>query len=216
MAVRARAQCVIPYFTGLPEDVITNTWHFENLTTMDLAAISAAVQPALVDFYQEIYAGSWSRASHLGASAQWHTNWYDLADPPPRPPLTLPLMPTTIAVSASQVPTEVACVLSFQADPQAGVPQARRRGRIFLGGAAGAWMTAGSASTFPSFATVFTQAVAAAAETLRDAVLAAGARWVVYSPTTDLTSLVSNGWVDNECDTQRRRGVEATVRTLWS
>jgi hypothetical protein len=39
--------------------------------------------------------------------------------------------------------------------------------------------------------------------------------WAVYSRRDNAGYLVSNGWVDDAFDIQRRRGVSALVRSLW-
>lgn len=40
-------------------------------------------------------------------------------------------------------------------------------------------------------------------------------QWRIWSPTNNNSVLIDNGWVDNAWDTQRRRGVEATARTIF-
>jgi hypothetical protein len=46
-------------------------------------------------------------------------------------------------------------------------------------------------------------------------------QWCVYSPTTpgdmsDKFKQVTRGWIDNEWDTQRSRGLRATLRNGWA
>jgi hypothetical protein len=38
--------------------------------------------------------------------------------------------------------------------------------------------------------------------------------WSVYSPTTGQNNAITNLWVDNEWDTQRRRGLRPTSRSV--
>jgi hypothetical protein len=39
--------------------------------------------------------------------------------------------------------------------------------------------------------------------------------WGVHSRKNNNINAVTNGWIDNEFDTQRRRRILATARTLW-
>ncbi len=133
----------------------------------------------------------------------------------PRVPYELP-MPFTATGTTSPIPTEVAAVISFQGDPFPGMPQARRRGRIYLGCIPSQAMDLSAASQYPRFSNTAVAGLAAAADSLRTTVDALGVRWTVWSPTDGLASVITNGWVDNSPDTQRRRSVDPTARTLWS
>lgn len=202
-------------FTNLPEDVITNTFHFDPEPLVGLQTFANSTTPMLHDFYESAYA--------LGGMANYvnligcYTKWYDLDMPEPRLPFRVAL-PTLAGVSAiSDVPTEVSCVLSFEGVPVPGVPLGRQRGRIYLGALGQSWMTDSTSSSFPTFATASVNAVAGAANALQTAIDGAGlGEWVVLSPTAGQTFRVNNGHVDNTPDTQRRRGVKATSRQNWT
>lgn len=117
--------------------------------------------------------------------------------------------------------------VTFQGPPASGVNQARRRGRIFL-------PTYQTSSIIESGGRVVWEpnalvTLAGGFETFHDAVASAGGNWAVFSPTTfaqtagttldrlrAATTYVTDGWIDDEPDTQRRRGSGAGVRTLWS
>jgi hypothetical protein len=208
-----RAQVTIPMFSTLPADVVTNTLHFLTLTPTALDEVADAVTPLIADMYEAIYASGRSMGDYM-RPALATVNWYDLGQPPPRVPYTLPLG-ATIPVTATAIPTEVSCVMSFQGAPLPGVPQARRRGRIYLPGISNPWMTVSSTGSFPILSAGAVSAVAAQAGQFRTAVLATAARWAVWSTVDASMTEITNGWVDNTPDTQRRRGVEATARTLW-
>lgn len=208
-----RATVVFPMFTNLPEDVITNTFHYSELTPMGLAAAAAAATPKLADFYEAVYAGSLGMANYMNPAIA-HVNWYDLSEPAPRAPLTLPLG-ATIPVVSSTLPTEVATVLSFQGDHVSGTPQARRRGRIYIGAVPNAAMLASSISNYPLFSSAWIAGIRAGANTHLLPPPIADLRWSVWSPTDGTATFVTNGWIDNSPDTQRRRGIEPSVRTLW-
>jgi hypothetical protein len=209
-----RAQIVIPMFTNLPTDVVTNTLHFWSPTPEALSDIGDLVTPLIVQFYNAMYASaSGGMGSYMNPGGS-QVHWYDLAQPPPRVPYTLPL-PLTITQASSNLPTEVSCVLSFQGDPVPGESQARRRGRIYLGGLFHGWISASAAGAFPTISGAKALAVADAAEAFHDSLVPLSVRWVVWSPTNGTFAIVTNGWVDNSPDTQRRRSVDATLRTTW-
>jgi hypothetical protein len=113
----------------------------------------------------------------------------------------------------------MALCLSYKADYVGGFPQARQRGRIYLGGFA-TLLAAGSASSFPAVSSTSRTAIATAATALKTGLFADGWVWVVLSPTNvalnaQNTFTVTGGWIDNAADTQRRRGQKATARTSW-
>jgi len=95
-------------------------------------------------------------------------------------------------------PHEVALCLSYFADFNA----PRRRGRMYIG----PW---GNLNERPSEGQQITL------RTLANGISALGGvnvQWVQYSPTTGEFHNVTNWFVDNEWDTQRRRGLRATSR----
>lgn len=135
---------------------------------------------------------------------------YDLADPQPRAPVregARNLSPD----NTGSLPPEVALVLSFQAPKISGINQARRRNRIYL-----PFLKSSTNGTDGRPTAGVISALVGAATTL---LAASGTTWdwVVYSPTIGSSSAepVTDGWVDNEWDTQRRRGRPATSRSIW-
>lgn len=207
-----------PYFTGLPEDVVVNTWHFLHPIGTPGETEFALLNADLATFYASVY----HNTAGIG-----HAPWlrplinsltiYDLDDPSPRPPIYEAGMALTLGtVSSSSVTApETALCLSYQADGEAGIPQARRRGRIFLGGLLNP-ISAGGASAFPSIGSGQRTIVANAASALLEDLLEDDWIWVVHSRTAAGDAAVTNGWVDDEIDTQRRRGREPSTRTTWS
>jgi hypothetical protein len=115
------------------------------------------------------------------------------------------------APTGTTLPTEVALCLSFQGLKAAGAPQARRRGRVYIGPLDEATNTDGRPST-----TVIS-AIVTAATTLSSAVTALGAgyEWGIWSVTDQHFVPAIDGWVDNSWDTQRRRGVDPNSRTTF-
>jgi hypothetical protein len=216
-----RATVTLQHDSGLPEDVSTNTFYFSTAATPPDITDVDAITEALEDFYCVTPAGG-AAALYTYFSAETAQNGhtvtvYDMDDPEPRAPIdthtfNLPANPT-----GDPLPGEVALCLSFQAATQSGQPQARRRGRVYIGRLDTQSMSSGRPDT------ALQQDVALAGQALLDlSDTEADWSWVVYSPTLaaagDPTpyNVVTNGWCDNAYDTQRRRGLLPTSRTTFS
>lgn len=212
-----RAQVILPFFTNLPEDVIVNQFHFEAEPT-DVDIVGPQIATALDTFYTSLYgAVGTGRVSYI----DWplvYCKVFALADPPPRVPWISPSFGITAGSLASQIPTEVACVLSFQAAPESGVRYQRLYNRIYLGGIPQTAITVSAVDEFPRFSTAFTDTIKAAALALLDSGESSGAFWRQVSRATGSTIAreIVGGWVDNGPDTQRRRSVLSTLRNNWS
>lgn len=219
-----RAQVTIPVDTMLPEDVITNTFHFEG-ESIPFSGSTDAIMAQLTTFYQAIDNSLFPPS--IGNTLT--VKIYDLADPIPR----VPVRTGTIAVVPSggnALPHEVAIAISFKATPQAGDVASRKRGRIFLGPCA-VDVSDNTIGKPPHIDNGFVDVLAAAAKALQNAGTVE-AQWVVYSPTThhgrpatpagspavpagtlgEATANVGVVWVDNAFDTIRSRGLKASYR----
>lgn len=203
-----RAQVEIGAASGMPEDKIVNTFHFEGSeTATDLANIDDMIS----DFYDANNASGRLFASYSSGSIsnQQVIKIFCLADPEPREPRG-EFFHNWTRGTGTTLPSEVALCMSYQAAPLAGMTQRRRRGRIYLGPFLATTNVAGRPQQ------ALRQVVAESAENLR---LAANAsvtwQWVVYSRANDAGYDVVGGWVDNAWDSQRRRGVKATERIEW-
>jgi hypothetical protein len=198
-----RAQVILHYFTGLPEDVATNTLYFQvpgSLAT-HAADIVTKISTAYLAFDQYL-------AESLLEDVE--IKLYDMADPPPRQPY---LPGWSFALGArvdGGLPEECSVCLSFRGDAPY---TARRRGRIYIGPLSEATCVQATSGSFSTVNPPFIAALQAAAAILMDD--SDGILWCVYSPTGGTYTIVTNGWVDNTFDTQRRRGVEATARNVW-
>lgn len=129
-----------------------------------------------------------------------------------------------VGASGNDLPHEVCMVCSFHADTtnaleESGItrPAARRRGRMFVGPLHNAIGVGTDSMPRPLPALVSSLVEASRflaspdpAEPLDDAILQ------VWSRTDAQVRDVVGGHVDNEFDTQRRRGMEATARTVWT
>jgi len=215
MTVNLICQAVIPMFTGIPSDVITNTWSFHDSGVgTDFEAAADDINPFVQAFYDALYDNVPNYL--LSPASTWEARWYNRDAPPPRAPYVLPLKAFGFTANGSAIPTETACVLSFQGARVSGQAQARRRGRVYLGGLPPASISQSTTTAYPVFSPTFVADVAAAATALRDGLAATATyRWVVWSTVNDGWSEVVDGWVDNSPDTQRRRSVDATLRTTW-
>lgn len=204
-----RAQVEFDGESGLPEDKIVNTWHFEGSET---ATDTANIDDMLSDFYDETYAGLRlaGQMSSVAVSGDVTIKIFCLADPEPRLPRAEYFHTWTVG-GTSSLPTEVALCLSYNAQPISGLPQARRRGRVFLG----PFLTTNTAQARPNSALI-TSVLAAASQLLAASQASVTWQWVVYSRRNEAGADVVGGWVDNAWDTQRRRGVKSTARTFFS
>lgn len=184
--------------SGNPLDAVVNTWHavaddpteLESGFILQLSTFYGAVDviySALVD----------------GSASEYRA--YDLADPEPRAPVLEEVGLSWMSPGAATLPPECAMVLSFEAPQQSGQPQARRRGRVYLGPLTTIVGSNGQISN----ATVDT--VVAAAQNLLDASQAATTwSWQVYSRRNEASIEVMHAWADNAVDIQRSRGLAAT------
>lgn len=136
---------------------------------------------------------------------------YDRADPKPRAPKSQGTFNFTSLPVGNPAPPEVALCLSFQDTPLSGFPQSRRRGRVYLGPLDASIVDSAGR---PASTTITT--IRNAAEALRVASVSATTwDWAVWSTVNGTASGVANGWLDDEFDTQRRRGRLPTVRTIF-
>jgi len=198
-----RALVTIPMVTGNPDDVATNTLHFDILDGGDPPG-------SLTDAVEALYVGVAGLWSNLVATTGWLVEWYRLSDPTPRRPIAIRQFSIT-TVGTSTLPTECACVLSFQAEPVSGLPQSRRRNRIYIGPLSEAMTDTDGRIT----QNARNQIAGLGGDLLDASDASAEWTWATYSPTDGTGADVASGWVDNAFDTQRRRGLERTTRTVF-
>jgi hypothetical protein len=126
---------------------------------------------------------------------------YNMADPTPRPIIATK---QTLGGASVAGPHEVALCLSYYS----GRNLPRTRGRIYLGPFQGSIVAVATpnAVTISDLITLGTSIHAAFA--------ALGGSWAIHSVKDNTFLPITNTWVDNAWDTQRRRGMKATSRTL--
>lgn len=183
----------------------TNTFWFDadDLTALQLAHNS------LIAFYNAIDT-NFSDVVNINPGGLEVVS-YDFADSPPRAPV-LRTTGTLAGVSINGLPREVALCMSFQGTRLSGVPQARRRGRVYIPFLI---ETANDGDGRPTSGLI-SSIVAGGAGLLLASDTAATWNWVIYSSVAPGWTAVTDGWVDNEWDTQRRRGRVATSRTTFT
>jgi len=182
-------------------DKITNTVYFDDRGTVGTNPQNLATDIAnLFATYRALPVG-WDRVN---------VRLYDMAEPKPREIQGEFTNTTPTLGSTASGPREVALCLSFYAERN--LP--RNRGRIYIGPwNAGAMLERPTASLISSL------------NSLRTGLANIGGtdvQWCVYSPSGTLPGAtpafkqVSAGWVDDEWDTVRSRGLRAINRGPWT
>lgn len=215
------AQVTLNRQSGLPEDVITNTYHFEDDSGFSSDGGIAVNGPGLITRLETFYqtSGVFWGGSLLGTGRIRLYNWDDAKPRVPVLESTFTFVPST-----QSLPGEVALVLSYRGSLIAGANAARRRGRVYLG------------TLNPAVAVVASSTAADPRPTddtikgvlSRAKIMARGGagsyRLAIYSPTTmaaggsadDAWTDAAVLWCDNSFDTVRSRGAAATKRAIVS
>lgn len=201
------AMVVIPMDSGLAADSAVNTFKFSVGTSDDTSY--NAIRSKLAIFYGKVQE-HWSSVVNPTAV---RLKLYAHGAPVPRAPLYDELLGLAAGTGVDELPSELAVCISYQAARVSGIPQARRRGRIFFG----PLQKSVNANGRVYFLVV--DDMVDAAKSMCEACIADPLLdWVIISgvPTAlgDVGHVV-NGWVDNAFDVQRRRGVDPTLRTTW-
>jgi hypothetical protein len=212
-------QAILENDSALPKDRSINTFHFNTHTgaaptTAALDEIAVAVR----DFYEVAHTGSTnSIASLLGAqlSGVMELKMYDLEDAKPRAPIR-DSFPVPFTPGSTALPSEVAVVGSYQAAKLSGFNQRNRRGRIYIGPLSTSTQVSTTGKPVTT-ANGIVETIASAMTWLAGGTWATlGQTWDVFSQKFNTSAVVTDGWVDNAFDTQRRRGEAATTRRLWT
>jgi len=115
--------------------------------------------------------------------------------------------------AAASYPAEVALCMSLVGDPTSALPKRRRQGRVYLGPwDADVYHEEASNDEYPRPIPTLMQTIIAQGERLVTLAKADGVPLVVYSRTAVSHTKVVQVAVDDEWDTQRRRGKKATER----
>lgn len=200
-----RAQVILHTADAVPENYISNSFCFDG---MDTGGDDAAIVTMLKDFYDDLTPATMSSVVTQNGHEVKLSQLPGLA---PNYPYFEGTFNLASAWSGSPMPSEVALALSFQGVRSAGAPQARRRGRVYIGPFGSNANTSGR----PAAAVLTFMANAATTMQATAASIATSGGWAVWSVADQTAVPVDNGWIDNSWDTQRRRGLVYTSRTLW-
>jgi hypothetical protein len=177
---------------SLPRDAVVNVLHF--------AAPSALSGAELNDLCADV-ADAYETTTPFGSRGH-HVKAYDIEDDMPRPIKGEAIVAASGAVATSGN-RDVALCLSFYS----GRNLPRQRGRIYLG----PFSSTDAGSNKPPAALI----TALAGMPAKFAAAGpATAEWGIYSRTEDTCRGVTNWYIDNEWDTQRRRGFRSDSRTV--
>lgn len=212
--------------SGMPEDAIVNTWHFNSSETAD-ETDGEIIANIVNKFYDTVTspaaAAVMNYLATTGMAIPRHRNKvYDMSQTPPRIPVYDATAITGASNAAQQLPTEVAVCLSFNAAPLPGVDAARRRGRVYVGPLNTNALTAGTGTVGTTVSFSMSQALCESGNRLRLEAAAAGHVWCVYSRTAQAggatidqyLSTVVSVWSDDAFDTVRSRGRKAGSRLV--
>ena len=202
-----RCQVILHTSDNISANYVTNNWCIDTVSVPS-GADYTEYTTAFKDFYDDL-------AGLLAvpiAQNGHEIKYYDLEfSPPPNYPLEIDTFNLASAPVSTPLPSEVAVCLSFQGQKVPGFPQRRRRGRVYIGILAAAANSVGRPST------TLRTTLATAAATLCSNLKAAGnpALLSVWSQVDAAAVEVTDGWIDDSFDTQRRRGVQNSTRTTW-
>jgi hypothetical protein len=187
-------QCSFQMDSGLPRDAvqINPVFNIQSAGGADPVGLTSDLATAL-----NAKLVTWTTATKLTVKS------YDVEEAKPRYPKATEVRSSTI-IRNSPIPREVALCLSFYADH----PSGRRRGRLYVPaslwtptGAIGVRPTTGDRDTVKQLVPIFT------------GLGGINVDWGIWSERDHAFHKATDYWIDDEWDTQRRRGLRATVRT---
>lgn len=197
--------------TELPKDNMVNTWYFEGS-----GSDPENVADMLTDFYTVVPTGGGfgisGYMSEQVLTGEYTIKAYDLADPKPRAPIYTVTRNMPGMSAAAALPSEVALCMSYAAAATSGVPAARRRGRIYLGG----FIASANGSDGRPNSALRGDIARAGRDLIQASNASVSWEWQQYSQTNALGNIVASGWVDDAWDTQRRRGEAASSRITFT
>lgn len=207
----------IPHRSGLARDAAVNTFAFQNVSGAPFG---------LADLLESFYTEPTTTTSNsvgqfiggqMDRSTPIHAKVYEITTGPlglPSAEFDVGALPAPLG---DPLPAEVALCASYSGLVDSTANRDNRRGRIYIGPLSDAAVdgSLGTTDVARPNSTVMTTLVEASQRLALDSTTE-GAPWSVYSRTLNQLTAIERGWVDNEWDTQRRRGYKATARTSWS
>lgn len=209
-----RAMAILSGTSGLPEDRYVNTfWFREPGGTFTRDGVAENVTDRISDFYSGFLVGQESLTFYMSdkaidQAAGLEVRVYFMDDETPREPTTLQRALDGFEATVP-LPAEVALVGSFYGTRN--IP--RRRGRVYVGplnlNALSTVPLVGDAGPSDGLVRDLRSAMQGLAQDT-------SVEWCVASRKDGALYTVTNGWVDNAFDTQRRRGGAPTSRSPWT
>lgn len=191
-----------------------NTWHFSNVADDDFYGSASIAKSILIG---DIYTFETTQylASFLHPEVRFRAVLEGGSIDSGQAPI-FDLGTATMEFSAeANLPSECAVVLSAETGPYGTIKRQSRLNRVFFGPLAGPAVVA-SAGAITRVNPDFCEQLGAAAVDLMEEDTSAGkVNWAIFSPKNGTYQTPMGGWVDNELDTQRRRGTGATARHPW-
>lgn len=212
------AQHILQGLSQLPEDRYVNTFHFDTSDTdptMPFETVANLIADRLEQFFDlTIVVGGSAISSFLARifdESKVLVKVYRLSDPEPREPITIQygMVNTTLGGAMA---SEVALCSSYYS----GTNTPRNRGRVYIGPLKASAVDAPQGvPARPSLA--LRNTISSASKRLADHTT--GPIWSTLSkaiPGVLSAGEITDGWVDDAFDTQRRRGAPSTTRTIWA
>lgn len=202
-AVMFRHLVEIESTSSLPKDRIVNSWYTISTTDPSPTEVNT-IAAAIAVFYTTIstWGASIALTGHKIVS-------YRLSDPEKRVPVnTHTFGPLTTGPDA--LSRETAMVLTFQAAIASGDNPRTRKGRIYVG----PWNASGNGYERPSSAarTLLTNTAKSVNDTL--VAMSNATALAVHSEKDQTLRQAVEVWMDDAWDTQRRRGLLPTTKTV--
>lgn len=226
MAKDVHATVTFNHVDGIGADGIVNTFTFNCIDDDIAGGLGDELQARLEDFYNNGHDTSAAIGTRMGSQVSRTVapvlRLYDITAHVDGSDAGSPVSVRTMAnlpaaADAEMLPTEIAAVLTFHSpyttDPEFGAgtrPRARDRGRLYLGPWGKNNSVTGTAGR-PVPSATLRAIVIDAAKALRDD--PSLNRWSVWSRAAARTRSVSDLWIDDAWDVQRRRGEKALTRT---
>lgn len=197
-------QTVFQGFSGLPEDQYVNTLAFES----NSMAPTEGEVTTMIEAVQALFNGLEGIMSDEIAAGPL-LKIYNIDNPEPRVPLVEAELDVSPSAGTVPLPAEVAICLSFRGGLVSGAPAGRRRGRIYVGPLGTAALGVGGRPD-PTVVGVMEDAV----EAFRAELDPEPINHAVWSRAGDNLYDVLEYWTDDAFDTQRRRGLAPSLKSV--
>lgn len=205
-----QVQVSIPYRNVAPTNVAVNVWSFE--APDDTTPVLLQIQ----SFLSVFYSGLTDWYSPCLSMDVANIKMYRRSDLEPRAPIFDNSGSFGITNQTNEpLPEEVAAVMSFRGVRISGQPQARHRGRLFLGPLGSQVCELGSngrSVISRDFIDTVVSSYLDAAEELSSA----GLQQTIWSKTNGEAYPAVEWWMDDSFDTQRRRGPASSFKQPWT